>query len=154
MPPDVNVDQLGNPTWSCYSARSFTTINRYGQYQAESFRHSLKEETEKLRQVGGVPGGATAIGNSTNLHCTSSLGIKTENDSGVSGSKKKKVLSGLSLSQLNVNNGDELLNGTNGSNGGTSKMIKFGTNVDLSDEKKFYAQLKVIKFFKKFYFFN
>uniref|UniRef100_A0A915DKR4 Uncharacterized protein n=1 Tax=Ditylenchus dipsaci TaxID=166011 RepID=A0A915DKR4_9BILA len=46
------LDHLGQPTWACYSAKSYTTIGRYGQYQAESFRHSLKEETEKLKQTG------------------------------------------------------------------------------------------------------
>lgn len=157
MPTDVNVDQLGAPTWSCYSARSFTTINRYGQYQAESFRHSLKEETEKLRQVsvpgssglmcistgntvsGTASGAAGSSGNSINQ----GTAIKTETDS----AKKKKLLSGLSSSQLNPSSGanEDSVNGVNAANGGlgTSKMIKFGTNVDLSDEKKFHAQLRV-----------
>lgn len=145
MPPDVNVDQLGNMTWSCYSARSFTTINRYGQYQAESFRHSLKEETEKLRQVGGGVVGTTAAAIGSGIITDSPLGIKVENDLGVSVAKKKKLLSGRSLSQLNLSSSDDLGNGTVTGNGNVamSKMIKFGTNVDLSDEKKFHAQLRV-----------
>jgi histone demethylase len=42
MPPDANVDQLGEPTWHCESTRSFTTVAKYAQYQAQSFQHSLK----------------------------------------------------------------------------------------------------------------
>lgn len=38
MPGDANLDNLGNKTWACYSAKSYTTIRRYGQYQAESFK--------------------------------------------------------------------------------------------------------------------
>lgn len=38
MPGDANLDNLGNKTWACYSAKSYTTISRYGQYQAESFK--------------------------------------------------------------------------------------------------------------------
>ncbi|RCN33706.1 hypothetical protein ANCCAN_20461, partial [Ancylostoma caninum] len=43
MPCDVNVDHLGQPTWECMSTRSFTTVMKYAQYQAETFKHSLKE---------------------------------------------------------------------------------------------------------------
>ena len=38
MPGDCNLDHLGQPTWSCYSVKSFTNVARYGTYQAESFR--------------------------------------------------------------------------------------------------------------------
>ncbi|VDO74879.1 unnamed protein product [Onchocerca flexuosa] len=42
MPPDQNVDHLGQPTWTCHSTRSYTTIAHYAQYQAQSFQYSLK----------------------------------------------------------------------------------------------------------------
>lgn len=42
MPPDANFDQLGETTWHCESTRSFTTVAKYAQYQAQSFQHSLK----------------------------------------------------------------------------------------------------------------
>jgi histone demethylase len=38
MPGDANLDNLGNKTWACYSAKSYTTVRRFGQYQAESFK--------------------------------------------------------------------------------------------------------------------
>ncbi|ETN74570.1 hypothetical protein NECAME_12897 [Necator americanus] len=52
MPCSMNVDHLGQPTWECMSTRSFTTVLKYAQYQAETFKHSLKEEAEKLRSAG------------------------------------------------------------------------------------------------------
>ncbi|KAI1709800.1 jmjC domain, hydroxylase domain-containing protein [Ditylenchus destructor] len=116
MPGDANLDHLGQPTWSCYSAKSYTTIGRYGQYQAESFRHSLKEETEKLRQT--VPGAKYVP-----------TPAPTINDNLEGPSPKRRKTAGL-IPQMVV--GDETV---------PLKVIKFGTNVDLSDEKKFKTQL-------------
>uniref|UniRef100_A0A1I8BMQ8 JmjC domain-containing protein n=1 Tax=Meloidogyne hapla TaxID=6305 RepID=A0A1I8BMQ8_MELHA len=129
MPYDVNVDQMGNPTWSIRSSKSFTTISRFGQYQAESFKHSLKEETEKLKQSNPKLYGSSVPS------CSSSISenITTTNDiSPIPSKKQRKII---------INN-----NGTPINNSGNSereyKIIKFGTNVDLSDENKFSIQLK------------
>uniref|UniRef100_A0A915D198 Uncharacterized protein n=1 Tax=Ditylenchus dipsaci TaxID=166011 RepID=A0A915D198_9BILA len=129
MPGDANLDHLGQPTWACYSAKSYTTIGRYGQYQAESFRHSLKEETEKLKQTGAnvkyVPEPQKSSGASPS-------------DAGPSSAKKRKLGGGLAGVPAMC------VPGVNGEPDSTVplKMIKFGTNVDLSDERKFQAQLK------------
>ncbi|CAI4223466.1 unnamed protein product [Auanema sp. JU1783] len=101
MPCDLNVDHLGVPTWECMSTRSFTSVNKYAQYQAETFQHSLKEEAEKLR----------------------SAGAKYAQQIAESSSAKKR----------RGPNGDEFAM--------PLKMIKFGTNVDLSDESKWKPQL-------------
>lgn len=137
MPTDINVDQLGNPTWNCFSVKSYTTINRYGQYQAESFRHSLKEETEKLRQTSSSVSSLSAS-TSNNSNC-----VVPDVENGQS--KRRKLdegLSGLGVGLTNVANAASASTGANGLPT-YSKMIKFGTNVDLSDEKKFSAQLRV-----------
>ncbi|VDO20343.1 unnamed protein product [Haemonchus placei] len=89
MPCDMNIDHLGQPTWECMSTRSFTTVMKYAQYQAETFKHSLK-------------------GNLTNMP------------------ELTKFRKGL--------NGDECAM--------PMKMLKFGTNVDLSDDTKWKAQIQ------------
>ncbi|XP_022796403.1 lysine-specific demethylase 6A-like [Stylophora pistillata] len=48
---DENWDAAGeNKVWLCESSRSYTTIAKYAQYQANSFQESLKEEQD--RQAG------------------------------------------------------------------------------------------------------
>uniref|UniRef100_A0A915MYF2 JmjC domain-containing protein n=1 Tax=Meloidogyne javanica TaxID=6303 RepID=A0A915MYF2_MELJA len=130
MPYDVNVDQMGNPTWSIRSSKSFTTISRFGQYQAESFKHSLKEETEKLKQSNPKLYGSSNIPSCSSLN---SENIVTSDTSPIPNKKQRKII-------LNNNNGTPTNNSGNSEK--EYKMIKFGTNVDLSDEKKFSFQLK------------
>ncbi|EFO13948.2 hypothetical protein LOAG_14578 [Loa loa] len=103
MPPDQNVDHLGQPTWICHSTRSYTTIAHYAQYQAQSFQYSLKEEAEKLRAASAKYGGS---------------GGSASADAG-NGSLKRRRATVPEESQMPM------------------KLIKFGTNVDLSDEVKF-----------------
>ncbi|WKY14132.1 hypothetical protein Q1695_000018 [Nippostrongylus brasiliensis] len=102
MPCEMNVDHLGQPTWECMSTRSFTTVMKYAQYQAETFKHSLKEEAEKLRSAGAKYA----------QHVADSAGVK----------RRRGV------------NGDECAM--------PMKMLKFGTNVDLSDDTKWKAQIQ------------
>ncbi|CAD5233522.1 unnamed protein product [Bursaphelenchus xylophilus] len=111
MPGDANLDNLGRPTWSCYSAKSFSSVGRYGQYQAESFRHSLKEETEKLRNVKQTPPTQRAV-------------------NGEPAPKRRKAA--VAAIQAEAEAQTNLI---------PTKTIKFGTNVDLSDEIKFSRQL-------------
>lgn len=48
QPSDENWDpQSGRKVWACISHRSHTTIAKYAQYQASSFKDSLKEERDK-----------------------------------------------------------------------------------------------------------
>ena len=38
QPPDENRDLSGQPVWHCESSRSHTTVAKYAQYQAKSFK--------------------------------------------------------------------------------------------------------------------
>lgn len=42
QPPDKNFNANGEKYWHCESTRSFTTVSKYAQYQAQSFQQSLK----------------------------------------------------------------------------------------------------------------
>uniref|UniRef100_A0A3P8UUU9 [histone H3]-trimethyl-L-lysine(27) demethylase n=1 Tax=Cynoglossus semilaevis TaxID=244447 RepID=A0A3P8UUU9_CYNSE len=91
QPRDENWDQIGSrKMWRCESSRSHTTILKYAQYQASSFQESLKEESEKKKEM------------------------ETETCSSDSMMRRRR---------------------------GPLKHIKFGTNIDLSDEKKWKQQL-------------
>lgn len=142
MPGDLNFDNLNNPTWICYSTKSFTTIGRYGQYQAESFRYSLKEETQKLKLAVSAPAASV----------TSAKHLSTDEVAGTNSSlnfSNGVTSSAQNGGNLNVVSKRRKANGNADHDGNESsylplKTIKFGTNVDLSDERKFHAQLKVI----------
>ncbi|KAK0403867.1 hypothetical protein QR680_017167 [Steinernema hermaphroditum] len=117
MPGDMNVDHLGNPTWACHSVRSFTTVSKYAVYQAETFKHSLREETDKLKNS-APPSKYSA----------------TAADGGPATKRRRRA------------------NGTNGAPEEPAicsqmpvKPIRFGTNVDLSDETVFRAQLRELE---------
>ncbi|VDK47767.1 unnamed protein product [Anisakis simplex] len=110
MPSDQNVDHLGNPTWACHSVRSFTTVSKYAQYQAQSFQYSLKEEAEKLRAAGAKYGGSN---NASSRERDDTSGICS----------KRRRVAPFEETQMPM------------------KLLKFGTNVDLSDETKFREQL-------------
>ncbi|KAJ6223820.1 hypothetical protein RDWZM_002365 [Blomia tropicalis] len=84
--------------WHCESTRSHTTIAKYGNYQANSFSESLKDEQEK--------------GSSSSFRDSDS-----DSNSTFPKFKKQRKFGAL-------------------------KPVKFGTNVDLSDEKIWKAQLQ------------
>lgn len=137
MPSDLNLDNLGNPTWSCYSSKSFTTIGRYGQYQAESFRHSLKEETQKLKQATSISSTNVSLKNSNDdLPSNVYNNNNVSNQNGFTGAiKRRKAVGTVNQYSMDTDTVE---------NSFSLKTIKFGTNVDLSDEKKFAPQIKVI----------
>ncbi|KAK3699393.1 hypothetical protein QZH41_018548 [Actinostola sp. cb2023] len=96
---DENWDTSGeNKVWLCGSSRSFTTISKYAQYQANTFQESLKEEQERVMR-GSEP-------------------MQSDSDSSSSSKSRKSI------------------------RGNKFKWIKFGTNVDLSDERKWKIQLQ------------
>ncbi|KAM8857771.1 lysine-specific demethylase 6A [Synchiropus picturatus] len=91
QPTDENWDPSGSrKMWRCESSRSHTTIIKYAQYQASSFQESLREETEKKKEMEAEMGSPDSL-------------------------RRKKC---------------------------PFKHIKFGTNIDLSDEKKWKQQLQ------------
>uniref|UniRef100_A0A7E4UU74 JmjC domain-containing protein n=1 Tax=Panagrellus redivivus TaxID=6233 RepID=A0A7E4UU74_PANRE len=167
MPGDINVDQLGQPSWNCFSMRSSTNIRRYGIYQAESFRHSLKEETVRLRAAGtgskyaiaaaeaaaaGTPLGtiattapAASLLSVTNPAIAAAMARKAV---GADGPPAKRRRTGgqaaVNASAAKLAAAAELAGGPDDLPTGhmPMKVVKFGTNVDLSDETKFAAQLR------------
>ncbi|XP_017776460.1 PREDICTED: histone demethylase UTY isoform X4 [Nicrophorus vespilloides] len=111
QPSDENWDpQSGRKVWSCISHRSHTTIARYAQYQASSFKDSLKEERDK------TSGPSYSLSDSD-----------SKDSSGFVRRKKGNIPAPPSNNAKNVN---------------SPKTLKFGTNVDLSDERKWRPQLQ------------
>ncbi|XP_014681002.1 PREDICTED: histone demethylase UTY-like [Priapulus caudatus] len=103
QPSDENWDAgCKTQVWQCESSRSYTSIAKYAQYQAQSFQESLKEEHERAHGV---------------YH-------DTDSDSGSSSNAK---IGGVKSKKEKAP---------------PFKVIKFGTNVDLSDEIKWRAQLQ------------
>ncbi|CAJ0583638.1 unnamed protein product, partial [Mesorhabditis spiculigera] len=92
MDGDRNVNQAGLPTWEFYSAPGNSKVIDYAQYQAQTFKHCLKEEEEKLRKSGAKYG---------------------QQDNGKKASQ--------------------------------NPQIKFGTNIDLSEPKKYPRQIKELQ---------
>ncbi|KAL3289702.1 hypothetical protein HHI36_023102 [Cryptolaemus montrouzieri] len=108
QPSDDNYDpQTGKKVWACISHRSHTTIARYAQYQASSFKDSLKEERDKA---------------------ASGLSDSDSKDSSSFVRRKKGVAAAPPSSNTKSCN--------------QPKMLKFGTNVDLSDDRKWRPQLQ------------
>ncbi|ERL85192.1 hypothetical protein D910_02614 [Dendroctonus ponderosae] len=111
QPSDENWDpQTGKKVWACISHRSHTTIARYAQYQASSFKESLKEEREKTQTGAG-------------------LSDSDSKDAPFCGGKRRKATTSVALSSVT-----KVLK--------EHKTLKFGTNVDLSDERKWRPQLQ------------
>ncbi|XP_054265858.1 histone demethylase UTY-like isoform X2 [Macrosteles quadrilineatus] len=105
----------GKRVWACISHRSHTSIAKYAQYQASSFQDSLKEERER----------AAGIHNPSANNSNNNLSDSDSKDSTGTVRRKKGL---LGLGGLKAPPG--------------SKMLRFGTNVDLSDERKWRQQLQ------------
>ncbi|KAK9746028.1 JmjC domain, hydroxylase [Popillia japonica] len=113
QPSDENWDpQSGRKVWACVSHRSHTTIARYAQYQASSFKESLKEERDKATGTA-----AYSLSDSDSKDSSNFVRRKNKNPPTVPPSS-------------NVRNCNP------------QKTLKFGTNVDLSDERKWRPQLQ------------
>src|SRR5690606_11085822 len=127
--------------WHCESSRSHSTISRYANYQASTFTESLKEEQEKgsstmMNTLLAPPNtnntdfSVTENGNSNN---SASNAIKdSDSDSNCSSIFRRKLNAKKNLANSSAS----------AINSGSVKTIKFGTNVDLSDDKKWKPQLQ------------
>ena len=113
---DENWDSMGKSNvWICESSRSMTTIAKYAQYQALTFQEALKEESVTKNLVSSTNADENLYNNYNNHDLnsrTTKCGENNENSTKFGSSLKK------------------------------FKMIKFCTNVDLSDEKKWKIQLQ------------
>nr|XP_008105642.2 PREDICTED: lysine-specific demethylase 6A isoform X1 [Anolis carolinensis] len=148
QPSDENWDPTGTKKiWRCESSKSQTTIAKYAQYQASSFQESLRiangdwgngMSTEDFRRLVGegsqrcvLPDHSIAVGGwgfPEALSLSDSGGQKEENEKK---SHHKDHSDSESTSSDNCGRRRK----------GPFKMIKFGTNVDLSDDKKWKLQL-------------
>lgn len=155
--------------WYCESHRGHSTISKYAKYQASTFQESLREEQQDKGNSNSSNLMNTNSNNSSNLNggnqsfdinglnAESNLSnpdglnngnsnsfqtlIKdSDSDSNCSSIFKKKV-NRKTKDQIN-----QLNNGMNQSNTAEHlkrfKTIKFGTNVDLSDHRKWRLQLQ------------
>ncbi|XP_063220140.1 lysine-specific demethylase 6A [Bacillus rossius redtenbacheri] len=112
---DENWDpQQGRKVWACISHRSHTTIAKYAQYQASSFQESLKDEREKA----------------AGIHSSNQSDSDSKDSTGNIVRRKNKAPCTPGSS----------IGGSCGKPG--PKMLRFGTNVDLSDERKWRPQLQ------------
>ncbi|KAM7397712.1 hypothetical protein PAMA_005841 [Pampus argenteus] len=131
QPADENWDPSGSTqTWPCESSRSHTTIAKYAQYQASSFQESLQEEKESENEDEGEPPDPSA---------TTKADLTLANSKGSPASTTIKANSALAFSKAQALQATS----TPGSEPKTvGKIIKFGTNIDLSDPKRWKPQLQ------------
>ncbi|XP_043362341.1 lysine-specific demethylase 6A isoform X15 [Dermochelys coriacea] len=142
QPADENWDPTGTKKiWRCESSRSHTTIAKYAQYQASSFQESLRIcngdwgngiSTEDFRLLFGevsedciLPDHSNAVGRwglPEALSPTGSQGHKEENE------KKSHHKDHSDNESTSSDNSGRRRRGP-------FKTIKFGTNIDLSDDK-------------------
>ncbi|XP_050085894.1 histone demethylase UTY isoform X1 [Anopheles aquasalis] len=116
--PDENWDGNKNSkVWACISHRSHTTIAKYAQYQASSFSDKIKEERDRLA---GILNASTNSDSDSKDSISNSSGAGGASAAGSGNGKRKKCKN-------------------------SNKMLRFGTNVDLSDERKWKAQLQELQ---------
>ncbi|KAM9348807.1 lysine (K)-specific demethylase 6B, b [Symphorus nematophorus] len=123
QPADENWDSSGSAqTWPCESSRSHTTIAKYAQYQASSFQESLQEEKESENEEEGEQA------KSSDPSATTKTRVTPANRKAAPVSNKGQsinTIGALSPEQKSV-----------------GKIIKFGTNIDLSEPKRWKPQLQ------------
>uniref|UniRef100_A0A8C6UG09 [histone H3]-trimethyl-L-lysine(27) demethylase n=1 Tax=Neogobius melanostomus TaxID=47308 RepID=A0A8C6UG09_9GOBI len=122
QPADENWDlKASSQTWPCESSRSHTTIAKYAQYQASSFQESLEDEKESDTEEEededkSLPTkSALSLTNSKSTSAKASpVSVDCKRPGQTTSSEQKPV----------------------------GKVIKFGTNIDLSDPKRWKPQLQ------------
>ncbi|XP_029956362.1 uncharacterized protein LOC115395116 [Salarias fasciatus] len=125
QPADENWDLNGaSQTWPCESSRSHTTIAKYAQYQASSFQESLQEEKESENEEEGEPTSDVSAAMKAGLTLANSPTSKSS--SPLFGKAALLHTSSTLSSDLKT----------------AGKVIKFGTNIDLSDPKRWKPQLQ------------
>ncbi|XP_022065841.1 lysine (K)-specific demethylase 6B, b isoform X1 [Acanthochromis polyacanthus] len=132
QPADENWDSSGSTqTWPCESSRSHTTIAKYAQYQASSFQESLQEEKESENEEEGEQ--------TSDQSAATKAALMLANIKGSATSAANKASSAPAVSKalpVHSTTSPSLEQKTAG------KIIKFGTNIDLSDPKRWKPQLQ------------
>ncbi|KAF7661366.1 hypothetical protein LDENG_00263480 [Lucifuga dentata] len=131
QPADENWDSsCSAQTWPCESSRSHTTIAKYAQYQASSFQESLQEEKESENED------EEEQDKSSDPSAAMKLGLTLATSKGCPTSSTTKVNSAAVFSKSNATCTPSSEQKQAG------KIIKFGTNIDLSDAKRWKPQLQ------------
>ncbi|XP_069002960.1 lysine (K)-specific demethylase 6B, b isoform X1 [Embiotoca jacksoni] len=132
QPADENWDTSGSAqTWPCESSRSHTTIAKYAQYQASSFQESLQEEKESENEEEGEQTSDSSANTKAALMLTNSKGSSSSTTS------KANPAPIFSKAQPVQDTGSP-----SSEQKTVGKVIKFGTNIDLSDPKRWKPQLQ------------
>ncbi|PAA79077.1 hypothetical protein BOX15_Mlig018358g1 [Macrostomum lignano] len=114
QPPDVNRDAEGRTVWICESPRGHTTISAYGRYQAQSFQEAVKEEKSEMQQQQQSGSSQQAQNGAASSSVSAGAGGAGASAAANAAAAAKRAPS----------------------------VIRFGTNCDLSDEKKWLPQLQ------------
>ncbi|XP_042355272.1 lysine-specific demethylase 6B-like [Plectropomus leopardus] len=131
QPADENWDHNGSAqTWPCESSRSHTTIAKYAQYQASSFQESLQEEKESENEEEGE----RTKSSETSAATKAALTLTNKGSAAWMKSSSASILSKAQTVHANSTSGSEQKT--------VGKIIKFGTNIDLSDPKRWKPQLQ------------
>ncbi|CDQ70707.1 unnamed protein product [Oncorhynchus mykiss] len=129
QPADENWDATGSgQTWPCESSRSHTTIAKYAQYQASSFQESLQRRTVKMRIRKNKK--------------RSRLRPLTHQPPLRLAPVKPTLLWLLAKPTLLKVGPTPIANTLRPEAKSTGNIIKFGTNIDLSDPKRWKPQLQ------------
>ncbi|XP_015226814.1 PREDICTED: uncharacterized protein LOC107082570 isoform X2 [Cyprinodon variegatus] len=128
QPADENWNLNGSAqTWPCESSRSHTTIAKYAQYQASSFQESLEEEKESENEE-EEEGEEEKNDSLATTKAALTLPSSTTNKTNSTSFSKAQLANPTS-----INSPEQKTVG---------KIIKFGTNIDLSDPKRWKPQLQ------------
>ncbi|XP_035378841.1 lysine-specific demethylase 6A isoform X4 [Electrophorus electricus] len=136
QPADENWDSTASrKTWRCESSRSLTSISKYAQYQASSFQESLRAYE---------PGFPSALRTARASRATRTFGRRSlaprpgcKRFPLVSPFQEENGKKGQKDADPEPAPADTLARRRRG----PFKHIKFGTNIDLSDERKWKLQL-------------
>ncbi|KAM4545350.1 uncharacterized protein PAE49_017957 isoform 2-T2 [Odontesthes bonariensis] len=132
QPADENWNPSGLlQAWPCESSRSHTTIGKYAQYQASSFQESLQEEKESEDEEEEEQTSDSSENRKAALSFAIGKGNPTPTankascDPAFGKTQPASAISTLRSEQKS-----------------SKKIIKFGTNIDLSDPKRWKPQLQ------------
>ena len=169
QPSDENWHpQKKQMVWYCESHRSHSTISKYAKYQASTFQESLREEHDnsKSNSTMNSNNSSSNLMNGINSTSVDTNGLNNESNSNVEmnngnngflpttlpkDSDSDSNCSSIFKKKVNRKNAKDLPGQpTSNSNSQTNtpqhlqhfKTIKFGTNLDLSDHRKWKAQLQ------------
>nr|VZI07119.1 unnamed protein product [Spirometra erinaceieuropaei] len=170
QPPDENKNASGETAWFVESPRSLSTIAKFAAYQATSFTEALRDEklanagpgsgvgsgvSTPLTAANRPPVGGVGEAGITGLKRDAEGTVLPSSSTGMSEDLKRPhphtgpTTTPDSTSKVKASQSGQKrlgVGGNGGAGGGEctqfrNKVIRFGTNCDLSDERKWFPQL-------------